>query len=286
MKRKPVRPFKIFQKPGIRSWVSCGILVFSLLLVVACATSPLGRKQLILLPDPQMNSLGVQSFQELKSKTPIEKDARINAYVQCVSRGILKAMGEAGVGPEDGWEIVVFRNSTPNAFALPGGKIGVHTGMLSVAKTPDQLAAVLGHEVGHVIARHGNERVSQGQVAAILMGMSQVVLRDMKQEQKTLIIAGLGAGVQFGALLPFSRSHESEADLIGLDLMAKAGFNPEESVELWKNMSASAGSAPPEWMSTHPSNETRINHLRARIPSVNPVYHSTIASRGRPECHL
>jgi predicted Zn-dependent protease len=256
-----------------------------LFLAAACATSPLGRRQLILLPDPQMNSLGVQSFQELKAKSPIESDARINAYVQCVSRGILGAMGEDKPGAAGGWEVVVFRDNTPNAFALPGGKIGVHTGILPMAKNPDQLAAVLGHEVGHVIARHGNERVSQSQVAAILMGVTQVVLKDMKQDQKTLIIAGLGAGVQFGALLPFSRSHESEADLIGLDLMAKAGFNPEESVELWKNMSAAAGSSPPEWMSTHPSNQTRISNLRGRIPAVMSVYQSVIASRGRPDCH-
>lgn len=261
-----------------------GLLVAGL--IASCATSPLGRKQLILLPDNQMNSLGSQSFQELKARTPIEHDPKINAYVQCVAQGIIRAMNANGRGTSGSWEVIVFRDSTPNAFALPGGKIGVHTGMLSTAKSPDQLAAVLGHEVGHVIARHGNERVSQGQVAAIVMGVSQVVLKDMKQEEKTLIIAGLGAGVQYGALLPFSRSHESEADLIGLDLMAKAGFNPEESIELWKNMSASAGGTPPEWMSTHPSNSTRIANLGSRIPSVLPAYQEAVSARGRPNCHL
>jgi predicted Zn-dependent protease len=261
-----------------------GLLVSGL--IASCATSPLGRKQLILLPDNQMNSLGSQSFQELKAKTPVERDPRINAYVQCIAQGILRAMSDGGQVDARNWEVIVFRDATPNAFALPGGKIGVHTGILPVAKTPDQLAAVMGHEVGHVIARHGNERVSQGQVAAIVMGVSQVALKDMKQQEKALIIAGLGAGVQFGALLPFSRSHESEADLIGLDLMAKAGFNPEESVELWKNMSASAGGSPPEWMSTHPSSDTRIANLKSRIPSVMPAYQSALDARGRPTCHL
>ena len=252
----------------------------------ACATSPLGRKQLILLPDGQMNALGAQSFDELKAKTPIEKDARTNAYVQCVAQGIVQALKEGpGSGVATSWEVVVFRDSTPNAFALPGGKIGVHTGILTAAKTPDQLAAVIGHEVGHVIARHGNERVSQGQMAALLMGVSQSALKNMKAEEKALILAGLGAGVQFGAILPFSRSHESEADLIGLDLMARAGFHPEGSVELWKNMSASPGASMPEWLSTHPSGESRIANLRSRIPSVMPSYHSAVDSRGRPSCH-
>jgi predicted Zn-dependent protease len=163
----------------------------------------------------------------------------------------------------------------------------VHTGILPVAKTPAQLAAVLGHEVGHVMAQHGNERVSQGQLASILLGATNLAVRDMEDSKKKLLMAGLGVGVQVGALLPFSRTQESEADLIGLDLMAKAGFDPAESVELWKNMSAAAGGkSQPEWMSTHPSSESRILNLQANIPAHLPVYQAVVNRGGAPRCKL
>src|SRR3989344_2912121 len=131
-------------------------------LINGCATSPAGRRQVMLVPDSQMNAMGSQSFQQMKQQTPIESDPATNRYVQCVAMAIAhEAREQTNVSD---WEVVVFRDKTANAFALPGGKIGVHTGILPVAKTPGQLAAVLGHEVGHVIARHGNERVSQGLV--------------------------------------------------------------------------------------------------------------------------
>ena len=231
-----------------------------------------------------MSLMGAQSFAELKKKTPIESDPKINRYVQCIVKPITDAArGKVDVSE---WEVVVFKDPTANAFALPGGKIGVHTGILPVAKTPSQLAAVLGHEVGHVIAQHGNERVSQGEAAAILMGVTQLALHQMKERDKKLVLAGLGVGLQFGALLPFSRSQESEADLIGLDLMAKAGFDPEQSVELWKNMMAVGGKAPPEWMSTHPASENRISNLQAHIRDHEADYQSALARGSAPQCRL
>jgi len=262
------------------SWmVGVAVLCF------ACATSPLGRKQLLLIGDSQMNSLGAQSFEEMKKKTPIERDPKINAYVQCIVRPVAEAArSRLNV---DSWEVVVFQDPTANAFALPGGKIGVHTGILPVAKTPDQLAAVLGHEVGHVIARHGNERVSQGEAAAIVLGVADLALNKMEKGKRSVLMASLGLGVQFGVLLPFSRSQESEADLIGLELMAKAGFDPNQSVNLWENMiAASGGKAPPEWMSTHPASENRIANLRANIPARLPDYEAA-KSQGRvPVCRM
>ncbi|NDG84550.1 MAG: M48 family peptidase [Proteobacteria bacterium] len=235
--------------------------------------------------DSQMNSLGAQSFEEMKKKTPIEHDPKINAYVEC----IVKPVTEAARGRLDvqSWEVVVFQDPTANAFALPGGKIGVHTGILPVAKTPDQLAAVLGHEVGHVIARHGNERVSEGEAAAIVMGITDLVLNKMDKTKKSVLMASLGLGVQFGFLLPFSRTQESEADLIGLDLMAKAGFDPNQSVNLWENMiAASGGKAPPEWMSTHPASQNRISNLRAHIPEHLADYQAAKVQGRVPVCRM
>lgn len=257
------------------------IVPFLVLLLTACSTSPLGRKQLTALPDSQMNQMGVQSFEQLKKETPIEKDPAINAYVRCVAIPITRAaVDETGVSD---WEIIVFKDSTANAFALPGGKIGVHTGLLTVAKTQNQLATVLGHEVGHVIARHGNERVSEALGLQLLSTAAAVTFKD--KAYQPAILAGLGIGAQYGIVLPHSRGQESEADLIGLDLMATAGFDPRESVDLWKNMMVAAGGkSPPQFLSTHPSSENRIVSLQERIPQTLPKYESVRDAGHAPDC--
>jgi predicted Zn-dependent protease len=230
-----------------------------------------------------MNAMGSSSFEEMKKKTPRENDPRINAYVKCVAMAIAHE-AQDGTGVRD-WEVVVFRDKTANAFALPGGKIGVHTGILPVAKTPGQLAAVLGHEVGHVIARHGNERVSQNVGVGLTMAAISQAIAKPGDQKGQMIMGALGLGAQVGVLLPFSRTHESEADKIGQDLMARAGFDPAESVTLWHNMaSASGGGAPPEFMSTHPSNQSRIEALEAQLPETRPVYERAKASGKNPQC--
>ena len=183
------------------------------------------------------------------------------------------------------WEVVVFEADQANAFALPGYKIGVYTGLLKYAKNQDQLAAVMGHEVAHVIAEHGNERVSNQMATEAGLSIAAVLLGTEQDSNTALIMAGLGLGAQYGVILPFSRSHESEADLIGLELMAKAGFNPEESVTLWQNM-AQSGLSPPEFMSTHPSSDTRIKQLRERIPQVQPAYQQAVKKGQRANCKL
>lgn len=253
----------------------------------ACITSPFGRKQLTLVPDGQMNDMGAEAFADLKRKTPIESDSGVNAYVKCVAQAILKqAHDPTGV---KSWEIVVFRDKQVNAFALPGGKIGVFTGILPVAKTPGQLAAVLGHEVGHVTARHGNERVSQGQVASLGATGLELILtggrKSLSTGQKLGLTAAMGAA-QVGILLPYSRAHESEADHIGLELMADAGFDPREAVQLWKNMAKGAGGAPPEILSTHPSNQTRIDQLEEWLKDVTPRFDRAKAAGRIPQCRL
>lgn len=253
---------------SIRMAVAAGALI---VLAIACATSPTGRKQLMLMPDSQMNAMGAQAFTELKKQTPTEGDPTSNAYVKCIALPIAEAA--KGMLDVSSWEVVVFKDESANAFALPGGKIGVHTGMIKVAKSDDQLAAVIGHEVGHVIARHGNERVSEGLLAQGAMLTTAIVTKD--NPKQGLFMALIGVGAQFGYLLPHSRTQESEADVIGLDLMSRAGFDPRESVELWKNMkAASGGKGPPEFMSTHPSNDSRIQNLQSKIPEHLPKYES------------
>ena len=263
--------------------LSVGILI----LIAGCATSPLGRTQIMLVGDAEMEKMGVEAFEQLKSEGKVSSDAQANSYVTCVANaitGALPAKDATGSGP---WEVRVFQDDTANAFALPGNKIGVHTGLLKVAKNQHQLATVLGHEVGHVIARHSAERVSDQyatQIAASGVGVVLGALGDPSSPTHGLAMAALGVGAQ-GVVLKFSRTHESEADLIGLDRMAAAGFDPRESVPLWQNMeAASQGARPPEFLSTHPSPATRINDLQKRIPDAMPIAEQAHASGRNPRC--
>jgi predicted Zn-dependent protease len=237
-----------------------------LLLLVACATSPTGRNQLKLFSSEKIAQMGVQSYQQMKQEEPIDTSTADNRYVKCVADAITNVTGGE-------WEVTVFKDDQVNAFALPGGKIGVYSGLLDVAKSDDQLAAVIGHEVGHVLAEHGNERVSQ---QAATQGGLQVVSAFLGGSGggagSQAVMSALGLGAQVGILLPFSRAQESEADTVGLELMARAGFDPRESVALWQNMAAAGGEKPAEFMSTHPSNETRINNLQSHMNQAMQIY--------------
>lgn len=246
-------------------------------LLIGCATSPTGRSQLLMMSNSEMQQMGEQSFNNLKKEMPIEHDAKINAYVRCVATAITNEVG-------GDWEVVVFKEPSANAFALPGRKIGVHTGLLNVAQNQDQLAAVLGHEVAHVLANHSNERVSQKTVVNQGLSISQAIINP----QSELGQAGmglLGVGAEYGIIMPFSRAHESEADIYGLDLMAKAGFNPEESVTLWVNMGKAGGEAPPEFMSTHPAHATRITDLQEQMPKALKLRSEAQAQGKYPQCN-
>ena len=257
----------------MRSYLS--ILIFSIL-VTGCTTSPTGRSQLMLMPAGEIDQMGVQAFTNLKKETPVDKQAVTNHYVQCIANAITREVGGT-------WEVVVFRDDAVNAFALPGGKIGVYTGLLKVAKNQDQLATVIGHEVAHVQAHHANERVSQS--FAVEQGLNLISAAASPQSGAGQSLMGmLGVGAQYGILMPFSRIQESEADMLGLDLMARAGFDPRESIQLWKNMAHSGGGQPPEFLSTHPSNSTRINDLIARLPHALQL-RQLAQQRGRhPNC--
>lgn len=258
------------------------LMIFGVLAVTACATSPTGRSQLTLLPESQMSAMGGEAFKEMQQKTPRETDPQLVAYVTCVANAVTEALpDDQGKGK---WDVVLFKDDAVNAFALPGGHIGVYTGLLKAAKNQDQLAAVLGHEVGHVLARHGNERLSQ-QVATqelVLLAGGALGVRD--PAQRNFALALLGVGAQVGILLPFSRVQELEADRIGLTFMARAGFDPRQSVKLWENMGQIGGAAPPQFLSTHPAHATRIRDLQAHMNEVMPLYESAKQSGRQPKC--
>lgn len=254
------------------------ILFTSAAVLVACVTSPMGRKQLSFFPDEQMDEMGVAAYAQAKKDTPSSTDSVVNRYVNCVARAIT---AEVTTGPTS-WEVTVFNKDDVNAFALPGGKIGVYTGMLKVATTQDQLASVIGHEVAHVLARHSNERVSTAYATQSGLQLVEALTGGAGKDNQNLM-ALLGLGAQVGVILPFSRTQESEADLMGLDLMAKAGFDPRASVELWKKMAAE-GNGGPVFISTHPASGTRIKDLENRISKAMPLYEQARAQGKTPRC--
>lgn len=255
-------------------------LLVTLLSLAACATSPTGRQQLLLVSNEQIEEMGVTAFQQIKEEMPAAKDSQVNKYVTCVARTITRQLPDSAA---QSWEVVVFEDDSANAFALPGGKIGVHTGLLDVAENQDQLAAVIGHEIAHVLAQHSAERISQQYATKTGLDLVGVVAGSETQTKQQLL-GLLGVGAQVGVLLPYSRIQESEADVYGLELMAKAGFDPRSSVQLWQNMKKAGGGAPPELLSTHPAPDSRIKELQNQIPKVMPYYNEAISRDRKPAC--
>jgi len=254
------------------------LAAFTGVLVAACATSPTGRHQLMLVSDAEVEKMGVSSFQDLKKKVPATKSTKESAYVQCVARqitAVVPTMSWAERVPAS-WEVVTFESDEVNAFALPGGKIGVYTGLLKVATTQDQLAAVIGHEVSHVLAGHSAERVSNQMAAGLGVGVVGIATGVSSDT--------LGQAANAFFILPFSRAHETEADLLGMDLMATAGFDPRQAITLWQNMAKAGGSKPPELLSTHPADETRIRDLSNRLNQAMPLYQKAQAAGRVPKC--
>jgi predicted Zn-dependent protease len=223
--------------------------------------------------------MGVAAYEQMKQETPISDDRATNAYVRCVADAILNEIPQAG----GNWELTVFEDYAVNAFALPGGTIGVYTGLLKVADGQDQLAAVIGHEIAHVIADHGNARISAAYAAQTGLQLAQAVA-GAPTAQRNQLWGLLGLGVQAGVLLPYGRGQESEADMLGIEYMARAGFDPGASVLLWQNMSKAGGAGPPEFLSTHPSHETRISDLKNAMPAAKQLYKQAAGAGKRPRC--
>ncbi|MCK2184005.1 M48 family metallopeptidase [Halomonas getboli] len=236
--------------------------------LAACTTSPTGRSQLTLMSDDQLDQMGAQAFSQYQQQRTTVDGAPLR-LAQCVTREIVATL--PAELQQDNWQVRVFEDDSANAFALPGGYVGVNTGLLEITDNQDQLAAVIGHEIGHVLAHHANERASTQ--SATNLGLSVLSsAAGLEGAGGQQVMAALGMGAQYGILLPFSRSHESEADTIGLRLMAKAGFDPRASVALWQNMEQAGGGQPPEWMSTHPSHGNRIAGLEQGMPEALRLY--------------
>ena len=262
------------------------VVVVGLGLTVAsgCETNPYtGRTQLLMTSVSEERQLGAQAYSQVKNDPKLRQsqDPREIEPVGRVAARIIEAAKRskyAEMAQQFQWEVIVIKDDkTMNAFALPGGKIAVYTGIFPVARTEAGLAAVLGHEVVHALARHGAERMSQGQLtnAALQVAGAATGAAGGGGKMSHAAMAALGAGAQVGVLLPFSRKHESEADYIGILLAADAGYDPRESVSLWERMGQlSRGGGPSELLSTHPSHETRIDQLKKWMPEAMGIYQS------------
>jgi predicted Zn-dependent protease len=255
-------------------------------LVVALATSTvaLHARSLKLLSDSQMNQMGVEAFEKLKSTEKLSTDTNKQKQAQCIVdslRAVLPAEQQ-----KQSWEVQVFENPEPNAFALPGGKVGINTGMFDVARNQDEMAAVVGHEIAHVTREHSNERVSRQMLTGVgLQFLGSYTGSKTSPEKAKLIMGALGAGAQIGVLLPNSRKQETEADLLGQKMMAQAGYDPSKAASLWENMIAQRKKgAPPKILSTHPNPENRVNALNDNLKNVAGDVAAAKQSKTTPKC--
>ena len=249
--------------------------------LIGCATVPItGRKQLSLVPDSELLPMSFSQYEQLIRESKLSDNPQQVKMVRSVGTRIAAAtncfLKQNGMGDQVKkfqWEFnLIDADSIVNAFCMPGGKVAVYTGILPVTQDETGLAVVLGHEIAHAVANHGGERMSQGLVTELGgMGLS-VALQQKPQQTQMLAMAAFGVGAQVGFLLPYSRLHESEADHIGLILMAMAGYDPREAVSFWERMSRIGGAAPPEFLSTHPSDRTRIENIQKEIPEAMKYY--------------
>lgn len=253
------------------------------LLLAGCATTPTGRHQLQFYSQSTMDKMGDKAYAQVRQKDAISRNPKINGFVDCVAHHIT-AVANARSQTQYDWQVTVFKKDEANAFALPGGKIGVYTGILKYARTQGQLAAVLGHETGHVLAHHINARLSTAQLTQAGVGVAAIFLGGGNAAQQKQIMALMGVGAQVGLLLPFSRAQESEADLIGLYNMARAGFDPHQAIALWQHFQSGDQKKPPAFLSDHPGNGARIQHLQQHMDKAMQYYRQARAQGKSPAC--
>jgi predicted Zn-dependent protease len=235
------------------------------------------------ISDAEMEAESAKQFAEMKANMPLITDRETIDYISCVANAVVGALD-----PEYRdlpWEMAIFEVDSINAFAMPGGKIGVMEGILKAAQNQHQLAAVIGHEIAHVTADHSNERASRGKLSGVGIQVAAVLLGGGNQGATYTAYEALNQGAAFGIMLPFSRNQESEADVIGLKYMARAGFDPRQAVPLWQNMEEEAGgNKPAEFMSTHPSSEKRIDSLISQWGEALPLYNDALEEGRNPNC--
>lgn len=256
-------------------WVVAGSAMA--LVLVACSTVPVtGRQQVNIYSQGEEAQLGLSSFTQMKKEQKISTDAAATAMLVRVGKRIAAVAGPDM--PNAQWEFVLFDSKEANAFCLPGGKVGVYTGILPITKDEDGLAVVLGHEVAHAVARHGGERMTQAaglQLGGQLLG-SYASAKGVSAQNLQLLDTAYGLGSQVGVALPHSRSQESEADRIGLTYMARAGYRPEAAVDFWKRFAEftakSGGAGTPWFLRTHPLDETRIQQIQQWLPEARAQF--------------
>ena len=273
----------------MRKFKNIVIFLLLIVLVAACSTVPItGRSQLHLVPSGTLLSMSQEQYKQFLEQAELSDDAEMVKMVNDVGKNIAKAVQQYLVEHDMeeeldnyDWEFNLVDDASINAFAMPGGKIVVFKGILQVAQNPEGLAVIMGHEIAHVIANHGNERMSQGLVTQ-LGGMAlSTALSDRPAATQQLFLKAYGAGAQIGVLLPYSRAHESEADHMGLIFMAMAGYNPKEAPRFWERMAAKKDAPePPEFLSTHPADSRRIRNLEKLLPEAMEYYESASAEKG------
>ncbi len=259
-------------------------ILFSLICLIfifSCQTVPItGRQQLSLIPAENVLSMSFDSYGEFLSKHKAIKGTEDALLVQRVGEKISNAVDryffEQGLSDwlkGYKWEFNLIEDKSANAWCMPGGKVAIYTGILPITKDETGLAVVMGHEIAHAVARHGDERMSQGLIAQMGGVALAAALSEKPKETNNLFLAAYGLGTQVGVLLPYSRLHESEADRLGLIFMAMAGYDPHEAVDFWHRMAASKnGAKVPEFLSTHPTSETRIENIKKYIPEAMEYY--------------
>ncbi|MCB0308781.1 MAG: M48 family metalloprotease [Bdellovibrionales bacterium] len=257
-------------------------LVFNTLMaammMAGCVKIPeTGKSAFIITTPSQETQLGEEGYKEVLKESKINKDPRLNAMIQRVGKKIAAEANQKDFK----WEFTIIESKEQNAWCMPGGKVAFYTGILPHLKNEAGMAAVMGHEVAHAILRHSGQRISQQYGTNIILGVLSAGLSN--SQHKEGIMTALGAGATLGVILPFSRSHESEADIVGLKYMAKAGYDPMEAVRFWERFKAAGGGAPPEFLSTHPSGDTRIHDLKAKMPEAMNWYNSASPKLGLGE---
>lgn len=255
-------------------------LVFSLFL--GCVTTPLTeRRSLVLIPFDKELALGEKTYQDILKKEKLSLDGQLITIVERVGR----QLAAVSPMPQLKWEFKLIESPQKNAFALPGGKVAIYTGILPVCANEAGLAAVMGHEIAHAVARHGAQRMSQSLILTGLLAATSISLSDNKNQKE--IMGALGVGTTVGLTLPFSRSNESEADEIGLALMAKAGYDPREAERFWGRFNKiKQGASPPEILSTHPADTTRIEDIHRLLPKANQTYRANPLKHGLGQSFL
>ena len=241
------------------------------LVASSCAENPVsGKKSFLITSAADENAQGDEAYREILKKEKVVTNTAQSKMVEEIGNKIAAVANQ----PDFKWEFKTIESDEPNAFCLPGGKVAIYTGIFKYAKNEAGLATVMGHEIGHALARHGGQRMSQAIATNVLMaGVAVVGLGNMEPGKRDMIMSLLGVGATVGVILPFSRSHETEADEIGLKLMSKAGYDPAESVNFWDRFAkASGGKGPPAFLSTHPSSDKRRDRLKEMLPEVAADY--------------